>query len=67
MVALRPLYEGRCDLFMGLPLTPAFRDDKPRLAFAGPYYVLRQAIVSPTVGGVRGLDEWVGRSSACRR
>ena len=61
IVALRQLYEGRCDLFMGLPLTPAFRDDKPRLTFAGPYYVLRQAIVSPTVGGVRGLDELGGK------
>ena len=60
-VALRQLYEGRCDLFMGLPLTPAFRDDKPRLTFAGPYYVLRQAVVSPTVGGVRGLDELGGK------
>ena len=57
IVALRQLYEGQCDLFMGLPLTPAFRDDKPRLTFVGPYYVLRQAIVSPTVGGVGGLDE----------
>jgi len=61
VVALRQLYEGRCDLFMGLPLTPAFRDDKPRLMFAGPYYVLRQAIVSPTVGGVRGVDELRGK------
>jgi ABC-type amino acid transport substrate-binding protein len=61
VVALRQLYEGRCDLFMGLPLTPAFRDDKPRLLFVGPYYVLRQAIVSPTVGGVRGIDELRGK------
>jgi ABC-type amino acid transport substrate-binding protein len=59
--ALRQLYEGRCDLFLGLPLTPAFRDDKPRLTFVGPYYVLRQAIVSATVGGVRSLDELGGK------
>jgi polar amino acid transport system substrate-binding protein len=61
VVVLRQLYEGQCDLFMGLPLTPAFRDDKPRLLFVGPYYVLRQAIVSPTVGGVRGIDELRGK------
>jgi ABC-type amino acid transport substrate-binding protein len=61
IVALRQLYDGRCDVFMGLPLTAAFRDDKPRLTFAGPYYVLRQAIVAPSVGGVRGLDELGGK------
>lgn len=57
VVALRQLYEGRCDVFMGLPLTPAFRDDKPRLLFSAPYYVMRQVIVSPTVGGAGSLDD----------
>jgi ABC-type amino acid transport substrate-binding protein len=61
VVALRQLYDGRCDVFMGLPLIAAFRDDKPRLAFTGPYYVLRQAVVSPTLGAVRGLDELAGK------
>jgi ABC-type amino acid transport substrate-binding protein len=61
IMALRQLYEERCDVFMGLPLTPSFRDDKPRLLFSAPYYVMRQVIVSPTVGGVRSLDELRGK------
>ena len=56
IVALRPLYDGRCDVFMGLPVTAAFRDDKPRLQFSAPYYVMRQVVVSPAVGGVASLD-----------
>jgi ABC-type amino acid transport substrate-binding protein len=60
-VVLRQLDEGRCDVFMGLPLTPAFRDDKPRLTFTVPYYVMRQVVVSPLVGGVRSLDELSGK------
>jgi len=61
MMALRQLYEERCDVFMGLPLIPSFRDDKPRLLFSAPYYVMRQVIVSPTVGGVHSLDELRGK------
>lgn len=61
IVALRPLYDGACDVFMGLPVTPAFRDDKPRLQFSVPYYVMRQVVVSPTVGGVARLDDLQGK------
>jgi ABC-type amino acid transport substrate-binding protein len=57
VVVLRQLDEGRCDVFMGLPLTSAFRADKPRLTFTVPYYVMRQVVVSPVVGGVRSLEE----------
>jgi len=61
VVALRPLYEGRCDVFMGLPVTPSFRDDKPDLAFSAPYYVMRQVLLSPTIGGAATLDELRGK------
>jgi ABC-type amino acid transport substrate-binding protein/cytochrome c2 len=61
VVVLRQLDEGRCDVFMGLPLTPAFRADKPRLTFTVPYYVMRQVVVSPVVGGVRSLEELSGK------
>jgi ABC-type amino acid transport substrate-binding protein len=61
MVVLRQLDEGRCDVFMGLPLTPAFRDDKPRLIFSVAYYVLRQVVASPVIGGARSLDELSGK------
>jgi len=56
-LALRQLYDGRCDLFMGLPLTGRFTDDKPRLIFSAPYYVMRQVVVSPGTGAVRSLAE----------
>jgi ABC-type amino acid transport substrate-binding protein len=61
IVALRQLYDGGCDVFMGLPVTPAFRDDKPRLQFSVPYYVMRQVVVSPAVGGVAGVDHLRGK------
>ena len=61
VVALRQLYDGGCDVFMGLPATAAFRADKPRLQVSAPYYVMRQVVVSPTVGGVAGLDELRGK------
>ena len=60
-LALRQLYDGRCDLFMGLPLTGRFADDKPRLIFSAPYYVMRQVVVSPSTGAVRSLDDLRGK------
>ena len=61
LLALRQLYDGRCDLFMGLPLTERFTDDKPRLIFSAPYYVMRQVVVSPGLGAVRSLDDLRGK------
>lgn len=60
-VAFRQLLEGKCDLFMGLPLTAAFIDDKPRMAFTRPYYTMRLVLVSATVGGYRSLDAAHGK------
>jgi ABC-type amino acid transport substrate-binding protein len=51
VVALRQLYDGRCDLLMGVPVTPRYTDDKPRLLFTASYYVMTQVLVAPTVGG----------------
>ncbi len=61
IVAFRQLYEGRCDLLMGLPLTERFTDDKPRVIFSAPYYVMRQVVVSPSIGAVRSLDDLKSR------
>jgi ABC-type amino acid transport substrate-binding protein len=60
-MAFRQLSEGRCDLLMGLPLSAAFIDDKPRFLFSEPYYVMRQVLVSPSVGAVRSLDDLRGK------
>jgi len=61
VVVLRQLDEGRCDLFMGVPLVARFMEDKPRLIFSAPYYVMRQAIASPSIGAVRSLDDLRGK------
>jgi len=61
IVTLRQLYEGQCDLLMGMPLTERFTGDKRRLSFTAPYYVMRQVLVSPTVGAVRSLDDLRGK------
>jgi len=59
--ALRQLYEGHCDLLMGLPVSGRFTDDKPRLRFTAPYYVMSQVAVTPTVGGIASLDGLGGK------
>src|SRR5207237_1020288 len=56
MLALRQLYEGRCDLVMGLPRSNRFTDDKPWLAVTAPYYVMHQFIFAPIGAGVRAND-----------
>ena len=61
ILALRQLYEGRCDLFMGLPLTERFAGDKPQLIFSIPYYVMSQALVSSSLGALRSLDDLKSR------
>ena len=61
MLALRQLYEGRCDLVMGLPRSNRFTDDKPRLAVTAPYYVMHQVIVAPIVGGVGSPEQLPGK------
>jgi polar amino acid transport system substrate-binding protein len=60
-LALRQLDADRCDLFMGLPLTERFTADKPHLIFSVPYYVMREVVVSPTLGAVRSLGDLQGK------
>lgn len=60
-LALRQLHDGKCDLFMGLPLSERFARDNPRLIFSLPYYVMGQAVVSPAVGGIRAQEELKGK------
>ena len=57
IIVLRQLDEGRCDLVMGFPITPGFVGDKPRLSLSAPYYVMRQVVVSSSVGGARSLED----------
>jgi ABC-type amino acid transport substrate-binding protein len=61
IMAFRQLSENRCDLLMGMPLVESFTDEKPRFIFSGPYYVMRQVLVSPSIGAVRSLDDLRGK------
>ena len=58
---LRQLYESRCDLLMGVPVTGRYTDDKPRLLFTAPYYVMTQVVVAPMVGGVASIEGLPGK------
>ncbi len=53
--AIRNLLEGECDLFPGLPVSPGFTDEYPRLAFSRAYYTMRHAIVSRSSAPVMSL------------
>ena len=61
VVAFRQLYDDRCDVLMGMPISERFTNDKPRLTFSTPYYFMGQAIVSSSLGGVRSLDDLKGK------
>jgi ABC-type amino acid transport substrate-binding protein len=56
-VALRQLVEGRCDLFMGLPLDKQFLDDNPRLTLSAPYYAMGHVLVLPEGTVIREMKE----------
>ncbi|MBI4608200.1 MAG: transporter substrate-binding domain-containing protein [Candidatus Rokubacteria bacterium] len=60
-LAFRQLYEGRCDLFMGLPLTERFTRENPRVVLSVPYYVMGQVLVSPAVGSVASPEALKGK------
>jgi len=61
MAALRQLHEGRCDVLMGVPVTARYTDDKPRLSFTAPYYVMSQVVIAPTVGGASSIERLDGK------
>jgi polar amino acid transport system substrate-binding protein len=61
MLVLRQLTEDRCDLLMGVPLTDRFTDGKADLSFSAPYYVMRQVVVSPTLGAAPSPDDLRGK------
>ena len=64
MRALRPLRDGACDLFMGLPEDARFREGNPWIAVSRPYYVMRHAIVSRTAASVATLGDLKGHRVA---
>jgi mono/diheme cytochrome c family protein len=55
--AIANLLDGACDLFPGLPLSPGFADEYPRLGFSRPYYTMRHVIVTRAEAGVSGVAD----------
>jgi ABC-type amino acid transport substrate-binding protein len=63
-VALHQLVEGRCDLFMGLPLDQRFLVDNPRLTLSRPYYAMGHVLVLPEGTAIREMKELGGKPVA---
>ena len=62
--AMRQLFEGKCDLFMGLPHDERFLAGYPRLLLSRPYYTLRHLLVFPAAHPVNDLSALQDRKVA---
>jgi ABC-type amino acid transport substrate-binding protein len=62
--ALRPLREGACDLFMGLPTDARFREGNPWVTVSRPYYVMGHAIVAKQDAGILSVEDLAGKRVA---
>lgn len=58
--ALRPLRQGSCDLFMGLPTDERFREGNPWITVSRPYYVMGHALVTRSDSPVSSLGDLQG-------
>lgn len=62
--ALANLTEGECDLFPGLPVSPGFAEEYPRLGFSRAYYTMRHVIVARAEAGIGGVVDLRGGPTA---
>jgi ABC-type amino acid transport substrate-binding protein len=62
--ALRPLREGTCELFMGLPQDARFRQGNPWIAVSRPYYVMVHALVGRAGAGPLSMEALAGKRVA---
>ncbi len=62
--ALRPLRDGVCDLFMGLPQDDRFREGTPWVRVSRPYYTMGHAIVAKTGSGIGAFADLAGKRVA---
>jgi ABC-type amino acid transport substrate-binding protein len=65
--ALRPLREGLCDLLMGLPAEPRFKEGNPWIMVSRPYYTMGHAIVARSQAGIQVLGDLAGKRVAVER
>lgn len=62
--ALKPLRQGICQLFMGLPADDRFREGNPWIAVSRPYYVMGHAIVARADANIRTVGDLTGKRVA---
>lgn len=62
--ALRPLRDGSCDLFMGLPRDERFTETNPWITVSRPYYTMGHALLAKTGSGIRAMADLAGRRVA---
>jgi polar amino acid transport system substrate-binding protein len=62
--ALKPLRDGACELFMGLPVDARFREGNPWIAVSRPYYTMTHAIVTKPDSGASSIAALHGQRVA---
>jgi polar amino acid transport system substrate-binding protein len=62
--ALKPLRDGACELFMGLPQEKRFRDGHPWIVVSRPYYTMGHALVTRADAGARSVSDFKGQRVA---
>lgn len=62
--ALANLTDGECDLFPGVPVSPSFAEEYPRLAFSRAYYTMRHVIVTRAGSGITSVVDLQAGSTA---
>ena len=62
--ALRPLRDGVCDLFMGLPQDDRFREGTPWVTVSRSYYTMGHAIVAKAGSGIGAFADLAGKRVA---
>ena len=62
--ALKPLRDGACELFMGLPQDKRFHEGNPWIAVSRPYYTMVHGLVSRADAGPLSVADLKGRRVA---
>jgi polar amino acid transport system substrate-binding protein len=62
--ALKPLRDGVCEMFMGLPQDRRFREGNPWIAVSRPYYTMVHGLVSRSEAGPLSVAELKGKRVA---
>ena len=62
--AIKPLRDGACELFMGLPVDRRFREGNPWIAVSRPYYTMTHGLVTRADAGPLTIADLKGKRVA---